>query len=245
MATLHTINCQLFAAVAEAAGTRRVVLELPDGATVGELLQALAERYPAAQAVLSRSFAAVNEAYAPASQIIAAGDQVAIIPPVSGGEDAVRADVRITTDELVQTEMYRWLSGPDAGAVVLFFGTVREWTRGRQTRYLAYEAYDGMAHAQLRAVADDCLTRFSVSRVALWHRTGELRLTDISVLVGVASAHREPAFAAGKYAIDTLKRTVPIWKKEHFADGTTSWVGPEGPWNPLETVPAPPSHDST
>jgi len=242
---MHTIHCQLFAAVAEAAGTRRVALELPDDATVADLLAVLAQRYPSAQAVLSRSFAAVNEAYAPADQVIAPGDQVAIIPPVSGGANAGRCDIRITADELSQTEMYSWLAGPDSGAVVLFFGTVREWTGDRQTSHLAYEAYDRMAHSQLHAVADDCLARFSVSRVALWHRTGELHLTDISVLVGVASAHRAPAFAAGKYAIDTLKRTVPIWKKEHFVDGTTEWVGPDGPWNPLDKPGPTPSHEST
>jgi molybdopterin synthase catalytic subunit len=116
--------------------------------------------------------------------------------------------------------MHARLADARAGAVVVFAGTVREFTRGRQTLFLEYEAYERMADAKLRAVRDACMQRWPLCRAALWHRVGRLELTEISVLVGAASPHRKDAFAAAQYAIDTLKQTVPIWKRETWSGGS-------------------------
>ena len=113
-------------------------------------------------------------------------------------------------------------------------GTVREFTKGRQTLCLRYEAYANMAVKKMEEIAAECQKRWPGATVALWHRVGHLDITDISVLIGVSTPHRKDAFAATQYAIDTLKQTVPIWKKEFYADGEIEWQEPDGPWNPTE-----------
>jgi molybdopterin synthase catalytic subunit len=118
------------------------------------------------------------------------------------------------------------VASTQAGAVVLFLGTVREFTQTRQTLFLEYEAYSAMALAKLHELAAAARERWPIVRISLVHRVGRLELGDISVAVAVSTAHRADAFEAGRYLIDQLKEVVPIWKKEHWADGTTEWVHP-------------------
>ncbi|MFV0441935.1 MAG: molybdenum cofactor biosynthesis protein MoaE [Planctomycetaceae bacterium] len=117
----------------------------------------------------------------------------------------------------------------DAGAVVLFLGTVREFTHGKQTTQLQYDAYRPMASAKLQELANEAATRWPLHKVAIFHRLGALALGDVSVAVAVSTAHRPDAFEAGRYLIDRLKEVVPIWKQEHWSDGSSEWVHPETP----------------
>lgn len=234
------IHVRLFAAAAEACGKEQieVTVERPSPPSIADVRDAIALSYPMLEEILRRAWFAVNEEYATHDVIIHENDRIAIIPPVSGGMQAPREhntvlhDVLITRDALSVSAMYDHVLRAAAGAVVLFSGTVREFTRGRQTSYLEYEAYEEMALEKMRAVKEACIARFPDAHVALWHRVGRLALTETSVLIGVSTPHRKDAFSAGEFAIDTLKRTVPIWKKEFFSDGQVEWVGPDGLWNP-------------
>jgi MoaE-MoaD fusion protein len=152
---------------------------------------------------------------------LAAGDEVAFLPPVSGGQQAaVAGDIFLLVREAIQPrELVEGLKAPEDGAVVVFDGFVRNNFKGRQTLHLEYEAYEPMAYAKMRMIGAEIRERFSVHRVAIVHRLGRLEIGETSVLIAVSSAHRAAAFDACRYAIDTLKRTVPIWKKEFFAGG--------------------------
>ncbi len=234
------VHVRLFAAAAEACGKEQIEVSIERRAphTIADVRDAIAAAYPMLEEILRRAWFAVNEEYATHDVTIQEKDRIAIIPPVSGGSqpqslrDTTWPDLLITRDILSVNAMYDHVLRAAAGAVVLFSGTVREFTRGRQTDYLEYEAYEEMALEKMRAVKNACVDRWPDAHVALWHRVGRLALTETSVLIGVSTPHRKDAFAAGQFAIDTLKRTVPIWKKEFFSDGQVEWVGPDGPWNP-------------
>ncbi|MHC4398788.1 MAG: molybdenum cofactor biosynthesis protein MoaE [Planctomycetota bacterium] len=131
------------------------------------------------------------------------------------------------TDEPIDTpEVVQSVRSPAAGAVVLFLGTARESTDGRQTESLEYEAYAGMAHAKLAELEEEARQRWPLVACAVVHRLGHLAIGEVSVAVAVSSAHRQPAFEAGQWLIDRIKEVVPIWKKENWADGTSQWVHP-------------------
>jgi molybdopterin synthase catalytic subunit len=181
---------------------------------------------------------AVNQQYASPHTPLSPGDEVALLPPVSGGapawtngtpagqpaEPARHSSIvrgRIDTAGIADS-----LKRGEDGACVVFEGIVRNQTRGRKTLYLDYEAYEEMAAQQLEALADQALKQFQVRDVAIVHRLGRLEIGETSVLIVVASAHRGPAFDACRWLIDTLKRTVPIWKKEYFEDGAV-WADGE------------------
>ena len=196
-------------------------VDLPDGATVARLLDHL--RAQASAPALQGIAVSVNAEYATASHVLANGDEVGLLPPVSGGCQSVTALTRepIDADRLVAAAKH----GED-GAVVVFDGIVRNNTRGRQTLYLDYEAYEGMAEKQIRELAAEACAKFAVRHVAIVHRLGRLQICETSVLIVVASAHRAAAYEASRWLIDTLKKTVPIWKKETFADGAV-WADGE------------------
>ncbi|MDE3181196.1 MAG: molybdenum cofactor biosynthesis protein MoaE, partial [Acidobacteriota bacterium] len=173
---------------------------------------------------------AVNQSVAPRSLVLAEGDEVAFLPPVSGGEGSDFC--RITPEEISAVALVEGMKGPGDGAVVTFEGIVRDNSSGRKTLYLEYEAYTPMAAREMEAIAREAKRKFSVSGVRITHRTGRLAIGETSVAIAVTSAHRAAAFEACRYAIDQLKRRVPIWKKEYFADGA-AWAGGEGLSNVL------------
>jgi molybdopterin synthase catalytic subunit len=166
---------------------------------------------------------AVNQEYAAPDQILSDGDEVAILPPVSGGAEVLVQIVRepIQTEKIVSAIK----SGGD-GAVCVFDGIVRDNTRGRATLHLDYEAYEEMALRQMHMLREEAIARFGVREIAIVHRLGRLFVGETSVLIAVASGHRGAAFDACRYVIDTLKKTVPIWKREQFADGAV-WADGE------------------
>ena len=206
------------------------LLDLSSGATVSDLLDHYRERSPEKGKVLQSLALAVNQQYASPKDALHEGDEVALLPPVSGGADVAVArenyhcDIvrdRIPTEQIID----RIKQGED-GAVVAFEGIVRNHTRNRQTLFLDYEAYEPMALSQMNALAEKVLANYKVREIAILHRLGRLEIGETSVLIVVASAHRAAAFDACRFAIDTLKRTVPIWKKEHFNNGVV-WADGE------------------
>jgi molybdopterin synthase catalytic subunit len=210
-------------------------LELPDEAKVADLLTAIAdqlERYPAAGRLLPRIAVSVNAEYAQADWPLHEGDHVGLLPPVSGGVgQAAEAEngpilTYLTRDEIPSARLVEEVKRSSDGAVAIFEGIVRDNTRGRVTRYLDYEAYEEMASRQMVELAAQARDRFGVRAVTLVHRLGQLQIGETSVLIVVASAHRGAAFDACRWLIDTLKKTVPIWKKEIFTDGAV-WADGE------------------
>ena len=205
-------------------------VELAGEQRVADLIRALVNEGKFSDAAVRTAAVAVNHEYAGPEYILSDGDEVAILPPVSGGAPPVS----VNEDDLVQivrepiqtaTILNAVKSGGD-GAVCVFDGIVRDNTRGRATLHLDYEAYEEMALKQMRALREQTKALFGVSEVAIVHRLGRLVVGETSVLIAVASEHRAAAFDACRYVIDTLKKTVPIWKREQFADGAV-WVDGE------------------
>ncbi|TCP59615.1 molybdopterin synthase catalytic subunit [Tumebacillus sp. BK434] len=224
------LSVQLFAGVAEAVGARLWEAELPAGATVAGLFAELASQHPQAEPVLRISFASVNQQFAPPDTVLQAGDEVAILPPVSGGQDV---PFEITAAPLSVDAVLQKVRHPLCGAINLFVGTVRELTQGKRTVFLEYEAYAPMAVKMMEQIAAEIEAQWPGTRVAMSHRIGKLEIEDAAVVIAVATPHRTASYEAGRYAIERLKEIVPIWKKEIWADGT-EWIGhQQGPWNPL------------
>jgi MoaE-MoaD fusion protein len=201
---------------------------LPEGATVAQLMEQLRDGVSthhragsAGHPVWSALAVAVNREYAAASAVLHEGDEVALLPPVSGGADvaAVAPIVALTREYIDRDALVAALQQPGDGAVVVFDGIVRDNTRGRKTLYLDYEAYEEMALEQMQKLAREAGERFAIDRVGVVHRLGRLEIGESSIVIVVTSAHRAAAFDACRWLIDTLKRTVPVWKKEHFTDG--------------------------
>lgn len=198
-------------------------LELPDGACACDLIDHYRERLPECRELLDSVAVAVNREYVSADHVLQEGDEVALLPPVSGG---VAEQIALVREPIDAERTVADLKRGEDGAVAVFDGIVRNNTRGRRTLYLDYEAYEEMALEQMRALAAKALADFAIRDVAIVHRLGRLEVGETSVLVVVASAHRAAAFDACRWLIDTLKKTVPIWKKEHFEDGAV-WAAGE------------------
>jgi molybdopterin synthase catalytic subunit len=223
------IRVLFFGVLKDLAGRSSETLELADGAKAGAVLRHYSEKIPRMAAMLPSVALSVNQEYARTDAVLRAGDEVGLLPPVSGGSvevERTKDDVRIVRDAIDAESVWAGLKMPADGAAVIFDGVVRDNTRGRHTLYLEYEAYEEMALKQMRALAEEARSRFGVRQVALVHRLGRLEIGETSVLIVVASAHRGPAFEACRWIIDTLKKTVPIWKKEYFADGAV-WADGE------------------
>jgi MoaE-MoaD fusion protein len=206
------------------------LLDLSAGATVSDLLDHYRQLAPEKGRFFQSLALAVNRQYASPNDGLHEGDEVALLPPVSGGAEIATSResyqceivrTRIPTEQIIE----RIKQGED-GAVIAFEGIVRNHTRSRQTLFLDYEAYEPMALVQMNALAEKILANHKVREVAIIHRLGRLEIGETSVLIVVASAHRAAAFDACRFAIDTLKRTIPIWKKEHFTDGVV-WADGE------------------
>lgn len=221
----------------EIAGRDDESVEIPDGAPLGELYAALQERMPQLQNFRQAIALAVNYEYSAAETQLREGDEVALIPPVSGGAPDAPASANTpamqTTDHAAVVRqaidgaaISTAIRQPDDGAVVVFDGIVRNQTRGRRTLYLDYTGYEPMALKQMELLAQQALANYAVRDVWLVHRLGQLQIGETSVYIVVASAHRAAAFDACRWLIDTLKKTVPIWKKEYFEDGAV-WADGE------------------
>ena len=214
------VRVRFFAAYREWVGTREETVEVAAGMTVAALWQRYVAQYPQMASV--PPVFAVNHAYAPGHRPLADGDEVAFIPPVSGGA----GPFIVTEQEIDVAALRRAVAHPGAGAVVTFHGVVRDNSRGRAVRYLEYEAYKEMAERTLAQIAQEIAARWGLEHVAIAHRVGHLEIGETSVVIAVAAPHRQEAFAACAYAIDRIKQIAPIWKKEFTADGAV-WV--EGP----------------
>jgi molybdopterin synthase catalytic subunit len=214
------IQVLYFAAARERTKTAREEIDVPEGTTAGALATLLGERHAELRSILGRLRLAVNQDFAEPAQVLREGDEVALIPPVSGGVDPCRVvDRPISAEEVAAA-----VAGPGAGAVVTFVGAVRGESHGRNVLRLEYEAYAEMADAKMRAIAGDAARKWPGARVAMLHRTGVVQVGEVSVAIAVATAHRAEAFEACRYCIDRLKEEAPIWKREVYSDGS-EWVG--------------------
>jgi molybdopterin synthase catalytic subunit len=198
-------------------------LELAGNHRVADLVRALVDEGTFSDAVMRTAAVAVNYQYAGPEHLLSDGDEVAILPPVSGGAPEL---VQIVKEPIQPETIVNAVKSGSDGAVCVFDGIVRDNTRGRATLHLDYEAYEEMALKQMRALRKEAIARFGVREIAIVHRLGRLFVGETSVLIAVASAHRGAAFDACRYVIDTLKKTVPIWKREQFADGAV-WADGE------------------
>jgi molybdopterin converting factor subunit 1 len=217
------VRARLFARLREQAGTETEIIELPGGATLADVYDALRQNHPALEANRNAVRAALNQEFKEWDAQVADGDEVAFIPPVSGGAHGAGVLFELTPDPLDARRLEAAVTHKGAGAICTFTGVVRDSSRGRSVTHLEYEAYAEMANAQMRRIGDEIGERWPEARVAMAHRTGKLEIGEASVVVSVSCPHRAEAIAACKWGIDRLKESVPIWKKEHAADGTF-WI---------------------
>ena len=216
------LTVQLFANLAETCGARQIELcDLPQPLTAALVLDAFVDRFPQVDGMRDSIMFAVNAEYVSADHPVSVCDEVALIPPVSGGSDD--DFFKITQDVLDATALHTLVLSPQAGAVSLFMGVVRDNNLGRDVDYLEYDAYPAMATKVMRQIAGEIRERWDVLDIAMHHRIGRLEIGEASVAVAVASAHRGEGIEACHYGIDRLKAIVPIWKKEVWADGE-EWI---------------------
>jgi molybdopterin synthase catalytic subunit len=211
-------------------GSSAATVELPANATVKDLLELLSTgwhgREPLSEKMLRTIAVSVNAEYATAAQALRQDDEVGLLPPVSGGSEGLERRAALTS-EVIRPEV--WLANArqgEDGALVVFDGIVRNNSNGRQTLYLEYEAFLELAIRQMEALAGDAIQRFGIRDAWIVHRVGRVEIGETSVLIVVASEHRAQAFEACRWLIDSLKTTVPIWKKESFTDGS-AWAAGE------------------
>jgi molybdopterin synthase catalytic subunit len=213
---------RLFASYREAAGVGQIELELPPGATVRDAVAAVAKDHPliteGRQVVMAR-----NREYVDADASLSDGDEVALIPPVSGGATATGRRIAVSAEPLSVDTVLDAVRDRAHGALVVFLGTVRERSRGHAVTHLEYEAYAEMAEEKMREISERLEREHAPCRIAMHHRVGDLAIGETAVVVVAGAPHRDAAFTAARAAIDELKSVVPIWKQEHGADGAI-WI---------------------
>jgi molybdopterin synthase catalytic subunit len=217
------VRVKLFGSLREAVGQKELSLDLPRGTPIATLRDRLAAEHAAFAAYGTRLAVSRNLEIARLDAVLQDGDEVAFLPPVSGGSGAAESTCTLASQPLDVGEVTRRVAGPGMGGVVVFIGAVRDHARGQSIRHLEYEAYPGMAEREMQKICDAAALRWPGARVAIAHREGHLQIGDLAVVVVAAAPHRAEAFDACRYAIDTLKQTVPIWKKEFAASGEY-WV---------------------
>ena len=226
------VRVLLFGAAREAAGADEVTLDLAAPATARDVFERVTADYPKLRRFGRSLLVAVNQEYARALEgEVKDGDEVAVFPPVSGGTgDAAEAEAddardffELTTEPIDVGSVARRVVPRRCGATVTLDGYAREWTRGRRTLHLEYEAYAPMALSEMKRLGEEAHRRFDIAHLGIVHRTGRVEIGETSVVVAVSAPHRRAAFEACEWAIKELKRTVPVWKKEFFEDGEV-WV---------------------
>jgi molybdopterin synthase catalytic subunit len=225
------IRVLFFGQLKDIVGIAQEEAELSDGARVEDLFERYGRRFPKLAEFRPSIAASVNQEYAGWSVPLASGDEVAFLPPVSGGQHqmATSGDIfQLVRERIDSHRITESLKAPADGALVVFDGFVRNSFKGQPTEYLVYEAYEPMAYAKIREIGAQIHEKFPIHSLAIVHRLGRLEIGETSVLIAVSSPHRAAAFDACRYGIDTLKRTVPIWKKEHFVGGAV-WAEGEIP----------------
>lgn len=242
---------QLFAGLSDRFGSPVIHIETKTSSmTVADLKQLLADRFPEQADLVRISFVACNQTYASDDTVIQASDELAVLPPVSGGEpedsdseaatpEHASADGRyvITKHPITSDEVLAKVIVPEHGAAIAFVGTTREWTMGQRTVRLEYEAYAPMAVRTMEQIGAELNERWPGTHTAISHRIGVVAIAETSVVIAVSSPHRDACYEASRYAIERLKQIVPIWKKEIWEDGS-EWKGHQlgSPWNPIDTL---------
>ena len=246
------LTLRLFAGLAELMGHTHITLSVEQTQiTVDELKRLLIQDYPAAAQMIDVSFIAKNQAYASADELVAETDELALIPPVSGGEEEVvdeanfpneNSRFQITYESISVEKVSSSVITPDQGATLTFIGTTREFTLNKRTVWLEYEAYIPMAVSALQQIGAEIAAEWSGALCAITHRLGKVDIAEISVVIAVSSPHRADCYAASRYAIERLKQIVPIWKKEIWEDGS-EWKGhQQGTWDPTLNTTAKKGH---
>jgi molybdopterin synthase catalytic subunit/molybdopterin converting factor small subunit len=224
------IRVLLFGQLKDIIGRQEDSLELEQGARLSAVTSYYAERFPKFQPIAASIACSLNQEYAAGSAALRDGDEVGLLPPVSGGksglEELQSQHCAIVRSPIASQQIAKAIKAGEDGAAVVFEGIVRNNSRGRGTLYLDYEAYEPMALNELQRLSNSALERFGIRDVRIVHRLGRLQIGETSVLIVVASAHRAQAFEACSWLIDNLKKTVPIWKKEYFEDGAV-WADGE------------------
>ncbi|HEY6351686.1 MAG TPA: molybdenum cofactor biosynthesis protein MoaE [Candidatus Angelobacter sp.] len=229
------IRVLLFGQLKDIVGRPEEDLDVQPGTRLSDLMARYAREFPGFGPMAGSVACSVNREYVSTATVLHDGDEVGFLPPVSGGSSGISAEAQeelhsehcaIVRAKIDSRKIADMLKAPEDGATAIFEGIVRNNSRGRPTLYLDYQAYDSMAIDELEKLAQTALEKFKVRDVRLVHRLGRLEIGETSVLVVVSSAHRGPAFDACRWLIDTLKRTVPIWKKECFTDGAV-WADGE------------------
>lgn len=224
------IRVLFFGAARDVVDSNPLELALDAPATVSSAFRSLVEKFSQLERFGRSLLFAVNQEYATPETSLQENDELAVFPPVSGGSSC---DYRcpydffeLTTEPIDVGEVARRVVLPECGATVTLDGYARGWTRGKQTSYLVYEAYDAMALTEMQRLGAEAHKRFEIAHLGIVHRTGRLEIGETSVVIAAGAPHRKAAFEACEWAIKELKRTVPIWKKEVYADGE-EWVTPQ------------------
>jgi molybdopterin converting factor subunit 1 len=231
----------LFAGLAERFDTTQMLIEIDTNEiTAGSFIEYLATQYPAHAQLIKQCFIAKNQSYATNEEPLFEQDELALIPPVSGGQGPLEPKeeeqeplFEITSTPLNTEQILAKVNHSNHGASIAFVGTTREYTGDKRTVWLEYEGYTPMAIKSLEQIATEIQARWPGTRCAISHRIGRVEIGEASVIIAVSSPHREGCYLASRYAIERLKQIVPIWKKEIWADGS-EWKGHQlGPWNPM------------
>jgi len=220
------VKVLFFGMLKDVVGRSEDQFDLEDGATLGGVFNHYGCRFPRLREMAGSILLARNQEFAGPATQLADGDEIAFLPPVSGGSDAPPwiGPIRIVRNEVDVAILEAAVADPAAGAICTFVGTTRENNVGRKVLRLEYEAYEAMALSEIRKLADEAGRRWEITRVAITHRIGVVEIGETSVAIAVSAPHRAEAFEACRFAIDRLKEIVPIWKKEHFEGGEV-WIG--------------------
>jgi len=221
------VSVHYYAAAKDLAGCASSTFEFaPESVPQADLRSAVIDRFPPLSAFLERMRLAVNGDFVDASQALQDGDRVDVLPPVAGGSPIVLC--RIGHQEISLDEVRKMVEHPGAGGICIFHGVVRDHADGKQVSRLDYEAHESLAEKEMERVLEGVAAEHTGVRIAAVHRVGELDIGDVAVCVAVSAPHRDDAFAACRKAIDRIKETVPLWKKEWARDGDARWVNLDG-----------------